>query len=172
MQLLRLNINIASLFLFLFFSLVGLWKGDSSMKSSFVCLFFSPRFERMICFWSWLHKTTFRWENVNVTEVSMFYKLVWWPELVSWVQLEILACPQQGIFIFFYVLHKQKTLESLKFSTSKFWQIYMFWDVMNTISLFLQSVSLPACRSVCVWHKFCGRANTKTDGRICMKFFI
>ena len=41
-------------------------------------------------------------------------------------------------FTFFYILYKKKVLESWKFSSPGFWRIYTFWNILNTISLFLQ----------------------------------
>ena len=38
------------------------------------------------------------------------------------------------VFLFtFFSIHKKKVLDSRKFSTSGFWWIYMFWDVLNSI---------------------------------------
>ena len=36
-------------------------------------------------------------------------------------------------------------MDSWKFSTSGFWWIYMFWDVLNTIWPFLENVCLSVC---------------------------
>ena len=54
------------------------------------------------------------------------------------------------IFTFFYV-HKKKILGSRKFSTSGFWWIYMFWNVLNTIWPFLENVCLSVGLSVCLY---------------------
>ena len=49
------------------------------------------------------------------------------------------------IFTFFHILDMKKVSESWKFLTSSIWWIYTFWDVLNTISLFLQNVCLSTC---------------------------
>ena len=72
-----------------------------------------------------------------------------------------------NFFTFFYT-HKKKVLGSRKFSTSGFRWIYMFWDVLNKIWPFLESV----CLSVSTPPKFCGHCITRTNGWILMKFNI
>ena len=48
------------------------------------------------------------------------------------------------IFIFFCILCKEKVFEFWKFSIFGFKRIYMFWNVLQTISLFLQNICLSA----------------------------
>ena len=52
------------------------------------------------------------------------------------------------VFTFFYT-HKNKVLDSRKFSKSSFRWIYMLWDVLNTIWSFLENVCLSVGLSVC-----------------------
>ena len=53
-------------------------------------------------------------------------------------------------YFFYFLLYipKKRVLNSRKFSTTGFWWIYMFSDVLNTIWPFLEKVSLPVCMYV------------------------
>ena len=53
---------------------------------------------------------------------------------------------------FYFLLYKKKVLISCKFLISGFWWICTFWDVLNTIWLFLENV--------CVWRKLCGKCKS------------
>ena len=55
------------------------------------------------------------------------------------------------LFTFFYIPYKKKVLDR-EISTSGFRRIYMFWDVLNTISLFIQNVCL--CVTQILWLRF------------------
>ena len=55
------------------------------------------------------------------------------------------------ILLFFYI-HKNKALDSQKFSISGFWWIYIFWDVLNMIWSFLENVWLSLRPSVCLYY--------------------
>ena len=65
-----------------------------------------------------------------------------------------------SIFTFFYIYMK-KILDSWTFLTSGFWWINMFWDVQNTIWLFLEN----ACLSVCMSPRSCGHCFSRTVAR-------
>ena len=53
-----------------------------------------------------------------------------WTEITLWF-----------FFFFYFLLYiKKKVLKSRKFSTSCFWWIYMLWEVLNEVSLFLEDV--------------------------------
>ena len=64
------------------------------------------------------------------------------------------------IFTFFY-MHKKKVLDS-----RKFWWIYMFWDVLNTIWPFLENIC------VCTPPKFCGHCISRRNWQKLMKLYI
>ena len=66
-------------------------------------------------------------------------------EITYWKQSFILM----GYTFYFLLYKKKKVLVSCKFSFSGFRWIYTFWDVLNTIWLFLENVCL--CVSVYVW---------------------
>ena len=54
---------------------------------------------------------------------------------------------------FYFILYKQnKKLVSCKFSTSGFCWICTFWDVLNTIWLFLENVCLCVCVTKILWQ--------------------
>ena len=63
----------------------------------------------------------------------------------SWAHYFLLDLIIENAFLLY--MYKRKTLESQKFSISGFWWIYTFWDVLNTIGLFLANV--------CALLKFC-----------------
>ena len=52
-------------------------------------------------------------------------------------------------YFYFLLYKKEKVLVSCKFSISGFRWIYTFWDVLNTIWLFLENVCLSVCLCVC-----------------------
>ena len=58
-------------------------------------------------------------------------------------QRTIFKFPTSKFFLLFSF--KKKVLISWKFSTSVFWWIYTFLDVLNTIRLFLENVCLYVC---------------------------
>ena len=71
----------------------------------------------------------------------------WFPVPLKRSQLWNLK--REPLFTFSCILHKKKLLESRKFSTSSFWCIYSFWDVLNTISQFMHNVCVCVCVCVC-----------------------
>ena len=95
-------------------------------------------------FWS-AHISATIWENNSkLSTQNIYYKKV--SEFNFSVY--VLSKCSTLLFIFYFLLHKVLVL--CKFSTSGFWWIYTFWNVMNTIWLFLENF----CLSVCVlWDK-------------------
>ena len=54
-------------------------------------------------------------------------------------------CKVDNTFFTFFYVHQKKVLDLWKFSTSSFLWIYMFWDVLNAIWLFLENNCLYLC---------------------------
>ena len=76
----------------------------------------------------------------------------------------------ETIFVFsFFYINKKKVLNSRKFSTSGFRWVYTFWDILNTIWLFLENVFLSACLCVCD-KKFLASAARELMNRISWNF--
>ena len=64
------------------------------------------------------------------------------------------SCWIHHFFTFLHILYEKKVLELWELPTSDFWRIYMFWDVVNGISLFFQNVCLYVTQILWVrWPK-------------------
>ena len=88
--------------------------------------------------------------------------------LVSWFIFHFYHLLEVTFSLFY--INKKKVLDSRNFSTSGFRWIYMFWNILNTIWLFLKNVCPCVC--MCMSPKFCGHCNLRTNARKLMIRYI
>ena len=105
----------------------------------------------------WLYWIIIKWKNIfeNVSRAHTFI----------YIYIIHFTCIFESNidkdFITFFYIHKKKILDSRKFSTSGFRCIHMFWDVLNSISPFLENV--------CLSTKFFGHCISRTNARKLME---